>query len=187
MKVLDRIALTVFSIIMLLISIIVLVVVFGWLDLTTIYVMATKFLADSVMVKTLIAINCIIILLAIKGIFFESSSSEKEGYSDSILLENEDGKLVITRETLISMVNAVVSGFESVKTSQTKVYLDEENNLSVVLSIETTQNTIIKELSNNLQIRIKEKIKESLDLEVKSIDIRVKNIVEAKDNLTSNV
>ena len=187
MKILDRIALTIFSIIMLLISILILVIIFGWLDLTTIYVLVTKFLADSAMVKTLIAVNCIFILLAIKGIFFESGSLEKENYGDGILLENEDGKLVITKETLISMVNAVVSGFESVKTSQTKVYLDEENNLSIVLTIETTQNTIIKDLSNNLQIRIKEKIKESLDLEVKSIDIRVKNIVETKDNVTSNV
>lgn len=187
MKIIDRIALTLFSVMMLLISIIVLVTIFGWLDLTTVYLIATRALADSVTVKALIALNCVFILLAIKGIFFESDRSEKENFSDGILLENEDGKLLITKDTLISMVNAVISGFEGVKSSQTKVQLDEENNLSIILTIETSKNTIIKELSNNLQIRIKEKIKESLDLEVKSIDIKVKNVIETKENNSSSI
>ena len=47
------------------------------------------------------------------------------------------------------------------------------------------ENTIIKELSNNLQMRIKEKIKESLDLEVKNIDIRIKNVVAPKEESIS--
>ena len=187
MKIIDRIALTLFSVMMLLIAIIALITAFGWLDLTTIYLIATKCLADSTTTKAIIALNVVFILLALKAIFFESSNNEKENFSDGILLENEDGKLLITKDTLISMVNAVVSGFESVKNSQAKVQLDEENNLSIILTIETTNNTIIKELSNNLQLRIKEKMKESLDLEVKSIDIRVRDIIETKENNSSNI
>ena len=185
MKFLDRIALTLFSVVILLLSIIVTLTIFGWLDITTIYMLATQIIADQTTCNIIIGINCVFILLALKCIFFESEGREKENFSDGILLENEDGKLLITKETLTSMVNAVVYGFESVKNSQTKVHLDEDNNLFIVLTIETTKNTIIKELSNNLQIRIKEKIKDSLDLDVKSIDIRVKNIIESKDNNSS--
>ena len=115
-----------------------------------------------------------------KALFFGSVSKGEEKYNDGILLENDDGKLLITKETLISMINAVVAGFEGAKNCQTRVHLDKENNLSIVLTIEATSNTIIKELSNNLQIKIKEKIKESLDLDVTSINIRIKNIVESK-------
>lgn len=182
MKILDRIALAVFSVIILLISIIGCLVIFGWIDITTIYMIVSHILADKITCNILIVLNCIFIALAIKCIFFESSYKDSEKYNDGILLENDDGKLLITKETLTSMVNAVVSGFSSVKSSQSKVILDNENNLSIVLTIETSNNTIIKELSNNLQMRIKEKIKESLDLEVKSIDIRIKNVVDSKEN-----
>lgn len=180
MKILDRIALIVFSVMMLIISIIVCLTIFGVLDITTIYMIMAGALADKFTCNALIGINIVFIILAIKSIFFESGNKNSENYNDGILLENDDGKLLITKDTLTSLVNAVVSGFASVKSCQTKVYLDNENNLSIVLNIETTNNTIIKELSNNLQIRIKEKVKESIDLDVKNIDIRIKNIVEEK-------
>lgn len=182
MKFLDRIALAVFSVLILLISIISCLVIFGWMDITTIYMIATHVLADKVTCNVLLGLNCVFILLAIKSIFFESAYKSEELYNDGVLLENDDGKLLITKETLVSMVNAVVSGFSSVKSSQAKVVLDNENNLSIILTIETTNNTVIKELSNNLQMRIKEKIKESLDLEVKNIDIRIKNVIDTNEN-----
>ncbi len=182
MKFIDRLALAIFSVLILLITVIVSLTIFGLIDVTTIYMIVTHFLADKTSCNIVIGINCVLILLALKCIFFESSGNKDEKYNDGILLENDDGKLLITKETLTSMVNAVVAGFSSVKNSWSKVKLDEENNLSIILTIETTNNTIIKELSNNLQMRIKEKIKESLDLEVKNIDIRVKNIVASKED-----
>ena len=143
------------------------------------YLLMINILSDTTTCNILIGVNIVFILLSLKAIFFESSEKE-EKYNDSVLLENDDGKLVITKETLIGIVNAVVEGFASVKDLQTKVYLDSENNLSIMLTVETTSDTVIKDLSNNLQIRIKEKIKESLDLEVKSINIRIKDVVEPK-------
>ena len=184
MKVLDRIALVVFSVMMLIIAILVNITIFGWINSTTLYMLITHMIADDTTCKILLGINIIFIVLAIKAIFFESGDKDSKNYNDGILLENDDGKLLITKETITSMVDVVVSGFASVKSSQSKVVLDNENNLSIILTIETTSDTIIKELSNNLQIRIKEKIKESLDLDVKNIDIRVKNIVESKNDET---
>jgi uncharacterized alkaline shock family protein YloU len=181
MKTLDRIALAVFSVMMLIIAIVVCLVIFRWVDTTTMYMIMIHVLSDATTCNILLAINVIFILLAIKAIFFESGEKDDK-YNDSVLLENDDGKLVITKETLIGIVDAVVDGFSSVKSSQTKVHLDENNNLSITLNVETTSDTIIKELSNNLQIRIKERIKESLDLEVKSVNIRIKSIVEPKTN-----
>lgn len=185
MKILDRIALTVFSVVMLIISVISCLIIFRCIDITTTFIVMAHILADPTISNILVAINIIFILLAIKAIFFESSDKD-EKYNDSILLENDDGKLVITKETLVGLVNAVVAGFASVKSSQTKVYLDNENNLSITLTVETTSDTIIKELSNNLQIRIKERIKQSLDLDVKSINIRIKSIVEQKASTTND-
>ena len=49
------------------------------------------------------------------------------------------------------------------------------------LTIEVLDNAVIKELSNNIQIRVKDAIKKSLDVEVKSLDIKVKNMIVPTD------
>lgn len=178
MKFLDKLILCVFSVIILLMAIISSIFIFGWADTTTVYVMITNALKDTTTCNILIGLNVVLILLAIKGIFFDSPDREEKMSNDGILLQNDDGKLLITKDTLTSMVNSVVSGFESVKSSQSKIILDSDNNLSIVLTIEVSDNAIIKELSNNIQIRVKDTIKNSLDVEVKSLDIRVKNVVK---------
>ena len=45
-----------------------------------------------------------------------------------------------------------------------------------------SDNAVIKELSNNIQVKVKDAIKKSLDVDVKSLDIKVKDMVTpAKD------
>ncbi len=177
MKLVDKIILCFFSIIILLLAIVSCFFIFGWADITTLYVMVSSALADNIICNVLIGVNVVLILLAIKGIFFESSTKKDGMLEDGVLLENEDGKLLITKSTLTRIVDTVVSGFESVKNSQTSVRLNQNNELSIVLVIEVSNNAVIKELSNNIQMRVKESIKKSIDLDVKNIDIKVKNVV----------
>lgn len=185
MKFIDKMILCLFSVIILLISIFSCFFIFGWADITNVYVFITRILADKTTCNILIGLNVVFILLAIKGIFFESKTEEEKNSNSGILLQNDDGKLLITKETLTSIVNSVVSGFESVKGQQAKIILDDNNDLSILLTIEVSDNAVIKELSNNIQIRVKDAIKKSLDVEVKSLDIKVKNMVvpsvETKD------
>ena len=184
MKFIDKMILCVFSVIMLIISMLGSFFIFGWIKVEDIYLIITRILADQVTCNIFLGLNFLFIILAIKAIFFESKTKEEKFISDGILLQNDDGKLLITRETLISIVNSVVSGFDSVKNQQSKIVIDENGNLSIVLTIEVADSAIIKELSNNIQIRVKETIKKSLDLEVKSLDIKIKNMVgqeEIKD------
>lgn len=181
MNTLDRIILCVFSVIILLIAVLSSFLIFGWADITTVYLLVTDALTDATTCNMLIGVNIALMLLAIKGIFFESTEKEEKMSNDGILLQNDDGKLLVTRDTITGIVNNVVSGFESVKKCQSKIVLDENNNLSIVLTIEVADNAIIKELSNNIQIRVKDSIKKSLDVEVKSLDIRVKDMVKPQE------
>ena len=181
MKFLDKLALVVFSVIILIISIMGSLIIFGAVDFSIIYLVVSNILKIELAQKIIMGFNIVFMLLALKAIFFDSSS-KNEKYNDSILLENDDGKLIITRETLTGLINGVVNGFDGVGYSQTKIILDEENNLTISLNIETTEDTIIKDLINNLQTNIKKKLKDTLDLEVKELDIRVKNIVKSKQD-----
>lgn len=49
------------------------------------------------------------------------------------------------------------------------------------MNLNVKENAIIKELSTNLQTKIKETIKNTSDLEVKEVNIKVKNIEPEKE------
>ena len=55
--------------------------------------------------------------------------------------------------------------------------------MKVFVNLSVRENAIIKELSTNLQNKIKETIKKSSDLDVKEVNIKVKNIEPAKEDI----
>lgn len=177
MKILDRFTLTIFSIIMIAISVVNCLLVFGWLNIGA----ANSFVADILHNPTYcnisLVISVVFILLGLKSIFFSSvKDGEKVRANGGIMLENDTGKLVVSRETIINIVNTIANGFESTEHVNSRVYFDKENNLKVIVELFVHPNAIIKDLSVNLQKRIKETIKKTMDIEVKEIDIRIRNI-----------
>ena len=176
MKFLDKIGLVVFSNLILIISVIICLLIFGWLSPETIYNIIKIALNDNVTINILLAISVFCILLAIKCIFFSSEEKQINGIRDGILLQNSDGQLVISKSTLEELVNNVVKGFDSAQDVTSKIRLDEEKNLIVYVTLNVKENAVIKELSNNLQTKIKSAIKKTSDLEVKEVNISIKQL-----------
>ena len=56
------------------------------------------------------------------------------------------------------------------------------NNVIIDLNLVVSSDTIIKDLSTNIQTRVKEIIKTTTEIEVKQINIKIKNIETAKGN-----
>lgn len=184
MKILDKIGLIIFSNIVLILSIILCLLIFGWLSPETVYEITKIALNDPVTTKIVLGLAIAFIILAIKCIFFTSEKKQINGIKDGILLQNSDGQLVISKTTLEELVNNVVKGFDSAQNVSSKIVLDEENNLIVYVTIDVKQNAVIKELSNNLQTKIKSAIKNTSDLEVKEVNISVKELqTEQKQDL----
>ena len=180
MKILDRIGLALFSSLMLIISIIVCLMIFGWLSVDLVHELVVMAINDSVSSNIMLGLSIAFILLAIKCIFFDSSSKQEMYYKNGILLENSDGKLLITKDTIENLVNSVVKGFDSAENVTTRVELDNENNVTVFVNLSVKENAVIKELSTNLQTKIKTTIKKTSDLEVKEVNIKVKDIEPVK-------
>ena len=180
MKILDRIGLALFSSLMLIISIIVCLMIFGLLSVDLVHELVVMAINDSVSSNIMLGLSIAFILLAIKCIFFDSSSKQEMDYKNGILLENSDGKLLITKDTIENLVNSVVKGFDSAENVTTRVELDNENNVTVFVNLSVKENAVIKELSTNLQTKIKTTIKKTSDLEVKEVNIKVKDIEPVK-------
>ena len=184
MKILDKIGLIIFSNIVLILSIILCLLIFGWLSPETVYEITKIALNDPVTTKIVLGLAIAFIILAIKCIFFTSEKKQINGIKDGILLQNSDGQLVISKTTLEELVNNVVKGFDSAQNVSSKIVLDEEKNLIVYVTIDVKQNAVITELSNNLQTKIKSAIKNTSDLEVKEVNISVKELqTEQKQDL----
>ena len=74
MKLLDKIGLALFSTLILIIAIISCLMIFGWIDVDWTFGIIDAAIHDQVSSNILLVLNVIFILLAIKCIFFESSS-----------------------------------------------------------------------------------------------------------------
>lgn len=182
MRILEKIALVIYSLIILAIAVITSLLVFGWIspDLVGKTIMSVINGANSSIV--LLIVNAIFVLLSIKCIFFRKSDKKTKTEEQGILLQNENGKLIISKDTIENLVNTIITQFESVEGVTNSITLNSENNLVINLNLTVGENVIIKELSANVQEKIKNAVKNALDLEVKEVNIRIKNYTAKKEN-----
>ena len=176
----EKFNLILFSIIILIISVLVCFLQFGWIDVILAYNGISFLVENSVAGNISLGLAIILILLSIKSIFFNSYSSESQG-KDGILLENDNGKLLVSRDTIESLANTVIKSFDSAETVMTKVEVDEESHIKIYITLSVHPDAVIKDLSAKLQSNVKEAIKKSLDLDVTEVNIRVKNISVKKE------
>ena len=176
MKILERIALILFSIIMLFVSIVSCLLIFNIMELKTIFNFLEDVIENQTVTRVILGFAIVSILLAIKSLFFPSKIKKKQEIKTGVLLENKDGRLLISRDTIENLVNSVVKSFTDAVDVQTKVNLDADNNITVFVSLLVKEEAIIKELSANIQNKIKETVKRSTDLDVNQININIKNI-----------
>ncbi len=176
MKTLEKITLIIYSNIMLILSIVLCLLIFGWLDMDLVGNMVYRLIVGETSSKILLGLGIIFILLSIKCIFFDSTSKEQIKERQGVLLENESGKLLISKETIENLVNSVALNFQSAEDVTTRVELDRDNNVNVYVNLIISSDAIIKDLSVNLQTKIKEKVKRATDLDVKEVNITVKKV-----------
>ena len=133
MKFLEKITLIIYSNIILILSILLCLIIFGWLDIGVVGDIITKIVMGETSSTIVLAISIIFILLSIKCIFFDSTSKEQINDRQGVLLENESGKLMISKETIENLVNSVALNFQSAEDVTTRVELDKDNNVNVLL------------------------------------------------------
>ena len=182
MKTLEKITLIIYSNIMLILAIVLSLIIFGWLDTGIAGDIVEAVVKGETSSKILLGLNVVFILLSVKCIFFDSTSKEQIKERQGVLLENESGKLMISKETIENLVDSVAKGFENTQGVSTRVELDKENNVKIFANLTVDSEVVIKDLSADLQEKIKDKVKKSTDLEVKEVNISVKKVAPVEEN-----
>lgn len=178
MRILEKITLIIYSYVMLVLAVLACLFVFGWLDVEIVGEVVNNILSGDTSGKIVLGISVVFILLSIKCIFFDSTSKEQIKERQGVLLENESGKLMISKETIENLVNSVAKGFESTEDVTTRVELDKDNNVRVYANLVVSSEAVIKDLSAKLQTSVKDKIKKATDLEVNEVNITVRKVAD---------
>ncbi|MBR3697179.1 MAG: alkaline shock response membrane anchor protein AmaP [Clostridia bacterium] len=178
MKLLERFSYTIFSIIVLIIALVLLGIMFNILEMSIIIKSISFILEDINAYKISLVISIICIILAIKGIFFKSKRQDLA--KDGIVLENSSGKLVISKESLENLVASVSKEIPGADVISSRTILDKEKNLKVYVVTTVSKDMMLKDVSTELQNKIKDAMKKTADLEVKEVNIKIKNITSKK-------
>ena len=177
MKFLEKLSLVIFSIIVLVLSVILVLIGFNFVEQSVFSILISKVMMSVQGTYIMIGICVVLIMLAIKCLFFSDSTALKRDKSeDGVLLQNEDGKLLITRSTLENLVNGVLYEYSEIENAETNVIIDKENNVIIDVTLNVAGGTVLKNLSAKLQNEIKERIRETTDLEVNAVDIEIHNV-----------
>ena len=180
MKFLERFTLITYSLVILILSVIFSLLIFNWMDFQTVTEMVYALITGSLSSKITLGVCVVFILLSIKCMFFDETSKEIAKEAQGILLKNENGQLMISKETIDNMVRNAVSGFENVKQCNTRIEVNEENQLKITLFLTVNENVVIKELAGNLQLKIKEEVKKISDLDVQEVNVKILGLQENK-------
>lgn len=178
MKFLDKLVLKIFSLIILIIAIGIILIMTGILPINSIINQISFIISGENSIKTLIIVLAVLMLLAIKGIFF-TSKTENKG-KEGIVLENNSGKLVISKESLENLIASVTKEVPGADTVASKTIVDKNKNLIIYVTAVVSKDVMIKDVSNELQQKIKEAMRKTADLEVKEVNIKIKNITSKK-------
>ena len=176
MKVLDKIALVLFSSIVLIISILFCFIIFGWINIDVMSLYIKQGFNNPIISNITLGVLVLFILLAIKGIFYTTNTKKENGTEKGILIQSENGKLFISKDTINNIVSGVVKQVDGAKDISSKVLLTKEGTISIDVTLYVSQEIIIKDLSNELQQKIKETIKKSMDIDIQAVNINIKNI-----------
>lgn len=175
MRLIERFSIIVFSILIFVISgftILVSTDIIGMNVLESIF----NVLSDNIV--STVCIGLVMILWSIANIFFKDNSSKEN--SNGILLENENGSLLITKESISNLVESELRKTEDVKDYNVKIEFDSKRDLIVNVVMIVKDQTVIKEISAKVQENIKLSIKRATDLEVNQINIKIKNVEQEK-------
>lgn len=175
MKLVEKFSLIIFSFIVLVLSIFTLLVS---VDLVNVSVFDSIFGVLSENIVLTVCVSILMALWAIANIFFRDGSSNVN--ANGVLLENANGSLLITKDSISNLVESVLRKNQDIKEASVKIEIDENKDVVINIVAVIKDNIVIKDTSTRLQESIKMSIKKATDLDVSNVNIKIKNVEQEK-------
>ena len=177
MKFLDRLINFIFSLVMVIVSVVVLLVMFDFADSSFVNGLLNDYVWN-VQNKTIVIIVASIVFLAgLKTTIFLADFRKKKKVP--IMVSSDNGNVQIASEMIESTAKAVAKSHDEVKEVNAKM-VNRNKGVDIFMSLLVSQDTNIRALTIAIQEEVKNKIHDTTGVLVLNTDIKVKNIVEKK-------
>lgn len=184
MKILEKFVLILYSFFMLIVSAIICLILFKVISIDQIKDCIEYVQKDTALVIAILAIAIVCILLSIRCLFFRKKKQIKKSNTTEILLENEAGRLLISKNAIENAAKKIVKESLHLNTEiKVTADIDPANNISIYIAVMLDRALNVRDLTLDLQLRIKNEIKNSFGLEVKQVNIKVDSDEKEIDKL----
>lgn len=174
MKILEKLVLILYSLLILAISVVVCLIIFNVININQIKFCIDYIISDIALTIIVLAFSVICMLLSIRCLFFRKKKQIKKSTATDILLENESGRLLISKTAIENAVkNIVRNAMEYSSDIKITTDIDPANNISIYIAVMIGTALRVRDLTLDLQLKIKNDIKENFGLEVKQVNIKV--------------
>ena len=174
MKILEKFALILFSLLTLIASVIICLIIFNIISIEQIEYCIDYVMGDMALTITVLSVSIFCILLSIRCLFYRRKKQIKKSTSDDVLLENAAGRLLISKNSIENAVNNIVKTSMSEGSDiKVTVDIDPANNISVYVSVVLDSTEKVKSATIDLQMKIKNKIKENFGIDIKQVNIKI--------------
>lgn len=185
MKFFNRMCLVIFSLIILVLTTTIILMSLGVLETKLFTIVLTSLITAKTSLRVTIVVSVILFVLSFRFVFFKIEKDDNT--KDGIIMENANGKLIISKESLENMIYSSAKLINGIEYISSRTLIDKEHNLLITVTIQVGENVIIKDVSAGLQDKIKETMKNTADLQVGKVIVNVKNIVTKKNKTEKNV
>ncbi|MBO5178846.1 MAG: alkaline shock response membrane anchor protein AmaP [Clostridia bacterium] len=175
MKILDAFISFVFSIVILVLSIAVILVLTGFTSESFIVDLINDYLFNDTYQNVALITSIVLALAALKTTIFHSRFKSKD--TSPILVATENGNVQIAQETITNTVKSVALKIPNIKDVNAKM-LKKKKGIKIFANISVLANCNIKQVTEELQSKVIEVIRETTGVKVLDVDVKVKNIYE---------
>lgn len=167
----DKFLLKVFSLIIIVASIILVLYSTQMIADVEVLKMAGNWLTDNKYIG--MGLGAAFALLGLVGMF--SSSESAENLKGGLAIKNEKGTVYITKDTFESIILSVTRGYAELRNVKVDIQMSETG---VVANIYTMilPDTVVPTLTAKLQENIKASIKKQTTIEIKEANIKIKGV-----------
>ena len=167
----EKFILCVFSVIMIVLSVFVILVSTGMIQIGDLYQVAVNFLtANKVAV---LVVGAIVSLFGLIGLF--STSGSEEDSRSGLALKNESGTVFLNRDTFETMIISVARNYPELVNPKVDVNISEEGVKANVYAM-ILPDTVVPTLTEKLQENIKSTVKKQTTIEIKEANIKIKGV-----------
>lgn len=167
----EKFILCVFSVIMIVLSVFVILVSTGMIQVGDLYQVAVNFLIANKMV--VLIVGAIISLFGLIGLF--SSSDSNEDSRSGLAIKNDSGTVFLNRDTFETMIMSIARNYPELVNPKVEVNISEEGVKANVYAL-ILPDTIVPTLTEKLQDNIKATVKKQTTIEIKEANIKIKGV-----------